>query len=279
MRAFFVISSIRSGSTGIAAMFDSAINCICGNEILEGAPFAVWSLLNDPDYSPDSWIEKIVKTQIEVANENGFVYGQKYPLIYPLIPHLYEKLRCKFVYLVRDGRDVVRSMLNWNRSGTGTVYRECKEPEDYVGRAADRRQRLKKTVYSYFPDLVKPRPEPNDPLYKEWPNLSRIEMYSYYWASVHKSTLRSFEGVPDGDIYRIDMSSDNRTDVAMDVAAKLGLDTPRPMFEIGMRYNSLEDNGFGTSQFYKHWTEWTEGEMSRFNRFAAPMMKRLGYYK
>jgi hypothetical protein len=279
MKSFFVISTIRSGSTAIAALCNTAKNCWCGDEELCGMPQAVWNVIYDKSFCPDVWIDGVVGGEVKMANDNGMIYGAKYPLQYPMVPHLYNRLNCKFVYLLRDGREVVRSMLNWNQQATGTVYLECREPEKYVGKAAARRKTLARTIYSYYPDAVRPRPFFDDPDYSvdDWLKLSRIEMYSYYWAKVHETVQGFFNHIPKQNVFTLDMSADNRVKKADEMIDWLEFDDADSLANLRPDHNSLESKDLGDSTSYKHWKHWDSETLEKFNRFAGPMMQRLGY--
>lgn len=278
MDSFFIISTIRSGSTVIADLCKSAKNCMCNNEESSDIPIITWHVMHDPDYSPKAWVQKVLANRIEAANRYGIIYGDKYPLQFPLIPHLYKYLDCKFVYLTRNGKDVVRSMLNWNKQATGTVYTECLEPEQYSERAKKRNLIVKTGTAIHYSDAVRPRPEMKA---KEdvdkWLSLSRIEMYAYYWTYVHQRCLDYFSKIPSEKIFTIDMSDKNRYSRVDEMGKWLGLKDAKSLEDFDKKHNSVEHNNMGTSNAYPPFDEWGEEDKTKFYRFAKPMMEYFGY--
>jgi hypothetical protein len=239
-------------------------------------PIVVWHKINYPGYNPNYWINRVVRAEIYMVNSAKKIYGMKFPLQYPLIPNLYEVLECKFVYLKRDGREVVRSMLNWNQQATGTVYRECQEPEEYHGRAKQRRDWMNSTIYTYYQDMIKPRPR-SGKLAKNWLKLSRVEMYAYYWAAVHEEIAMLFREIPPENVFTLDMSSAHRFERAVEMTDWLGLRGAKTLRDLRPDTNSLEDTEFGKSNSYKHWSEWDDETTESFNKYAGKMMLLMGY--
>jgi len=270
---FFIISSVRSGSTAITQICNTASNCWCGMETHQNAKSVIWHLKNNPSYSPEEWIRGNIGAERQKTKKP--IYGQKDPVFGPLIPYLHEAFDCKFVYLIRDGREVVTSMLNWNQNTTGYLYRECREPVELSEAALEFSRKIEKAPFIYLSDLVRPRPEPDEPIAEVWRYLSRLEMYAWYWKRSNEIIQENLAKIPAKKAFWINLSNGTSVDQVNDMIKWIGLENVgnvRPMLE--SRINSSEERGFGKGT-YPHWSEWSDSDKDKFDRIAGDMMKRL----
>ncbi len=269
--SFFVVSSMRSGSTGLSAILNSAKNCVCHNETMF-LKTITWLKLNDLIFSPMVFLQNVFRPVIERTIRDHGNYGLKDPSLFPLISDLYEAFGSRFVYITRDGRDVVRSILNWNQVSSGLVYTECKEDESYQCRAIQRRNKLKETPFVYMTELIRPRNK-----VKGWEDLSRFEMYCYYWVWSNETIMDALDELPQDRVFRVKNStpeSANRVEKLLDW---LGLETKIDVHKImSSRFNSTEHLKLGTGT-YKHWSEWPDDWTEKFWSIAGPTMRKLGY--
>lgn len=60
----------------------------------------------------------------------GFKYGDKNMAYMPFIPYLVTLWDCKIVFLVRDGRDSVRSIMDWHDFRVHNIYTMLEDGED-----------------------------------------------------------------------------------------------------------------------------------------------------
>ncbi len=79
---------------------------------------------------PGKLVEEIVVPRVREGLARNEIYGEKNVTYGPFIPHLHELTGCKFILLRRDGRDVVRSLMDWHDRMFGNVFRGCADPGD-----------------------------------------------------------------------------------------------------------------------------------------------------
>src|SRR5688572_29337929 len=79
--------------------------------------------------NPHRVLAEQLMPRVAAALDDGAVHGEKNLTLGPFVPHLHTMLNCRFVWIVRDGRDVVRSLLNWHGEAFGNIYRECTEDD------------------------------------------------------------------------------------------------------------------------------------------------------
>jgi len=115
---FFVLSSGRSGSQTIASTLDGYGNCVCTHHrepelVIEATQYYYG------EYSENE-IAKVLSDTRTKDSQNK-IYGDvnlQYSLIMPIIEQVFPD--AKYIWLIRDGRDVVSSM----------YYRRWYDPED-----------------------------------------------------------------------------------------------------------------------------------------------------
>jgi len=254
---FFIVSCGRSGSTALSEICDAADNCTCFNEPFpESLKTVLWHVENNPHYDPRSWIKE------KMSNAPLYeICGLKDPAIGPLIPYLDDVFDAKFVYLKRDGREVVRSLQNWNQQTSGMVYRECKEPVKYSQKAMKFIAEIESTPKMYLTDVVKPRPKAGEPFAKEWPELSRIEMYAWHWMKVNRVIEDNIKG---RDFIKVDINNKESVFAMADyLGLKMSKDTIANM--LNSKINSTGKRGLGAGE-YPHWSEWTPEQTTAYNR-------------
>lgn len=124
---FFVLSSGRSGSQSIAVALNEYKNCTCYHE--REPDFAVEApLFHYGQYSSD----KIKKMFMETRPKNSSIYkygesNLQFCLILPVLESMYPE--AKYIWLIRDGRDVVASMYDrkWFDTEDKTIWDEWKK--------------------------------------------------------------------------------------------------------------------------------------------------------
>ncbi len=229
------------------------------------------------DQEIEDCVEQLIVPRVSEGLLHTSVYGEKNLTYGPFVPALHSKLDCKFVFLSRDGRDVVRSFLDWHSCKFGTIYRECRETGDVTDDAFSVAASL--PAHLDTSDYSRPRPLPTEPLYAEWEDLSRLEMCAYYWNRTNKIYLDQLAKIADSKWIHMDYTNPTAEDV-MNVVRFLGLtglgvDQVENM--LAARINSLNDRGIKGERITPEWRDWPLEWRRRFDQFTAPMMKRLGY--
>lgn len=280
MNSYFILSCARSGSTSLAKILNTATNTICQSEPMPN--LCVETRLAMEDKLSDEAIDKALAESV-VARASTFskeyeVYGEKNVTFAPFITKMHEKLGCKFIFLKRDGRDVVTSMINWHEHKFGNFYKEANSKGNPSNDALQAAKNL--LTYQDISDFSRPRPTKDHTLYYEWSSLSRFEMCSYYWSRINKLYLQELAKIPKEAYIELDYTNVTAQKL-VEVGEFLGLkgfeyQTIDEM--LNKKINSLEYRGHSSGAFPK-WNEWDSTLREQFDRFASGMMYKLGYYQ
>lgn len=274
---FFVVGCGRSGTTSLCRVLDSASNTEC---LLEPSPNLnreSRDMMEGRYERPFQLIAETVLQRAAVVLDKGLIYGEKNVTLGPFIPHLQKISNCRFVYVHRDGRDVVRSLLDWHNRMFGTIYRECKEVGDLSDRAKSAQASLPIELDSS--DYSRPRPGPDDIWYDHWENFSRLEMCAWYWSRINALYLDKLEALPENKWISINYTSPDIADL-LRVAEFLELEGLSPeniKLQLGKRINSLKDR-IDEGNNFPRWPDWAPIDRIRFENIAARTMQRLGHY-
>jgi len=275
--SFFLLSSARSGSTSLAEILDSASNGACAVEPTPNLNREMRDMLEGRLPDPERVVRETVVRRVNQQNREGLVYGEKNVTYGPFVPWLDQLLDARFVFLKRDGRDVVRSLINWHEQKFGNVYRECPQPGQLSREATQCAASL--PVYKDSCDYSRPRPPKDNPLYSQWENLTRLEMCAYYWSRINRLYRENLSKISVADWIELDYTAPGVEDIFR-VAEFLGIqglsgETVGALLE--NRINSLNDRGSPEGVF-PDWKYWDSGRRRRFDTLASGTMRELGYY-
>lgn len=274
---FFVASTARSGSTSLARILDSAANARCVTEPFPNLNRETRDMMDGRIADPLAALERAFLPRVREAAKQVPLHGEKDVTYAPFIRYLHEELDCKFVFLKRDGRDVVRSLLDWHNRKFGSIYRECRDPGDLTAGALAAAAAL--PVHLDTSDYSRPRPARGDALFEKWEQLSRFEMCAYYWARINDLYLDELERIPAAAWTTLDYTAPT-ADGIVRVAGFLGLagiskDAVQEMLD--RRINSLQERGDTAGVAFPNWRAWSPELQSTFDALAAGTMARLGY--
>lgn len=277
-KSYFILSSARSGSTSLAKILNTATNGICALEPNPNLNWETRELMERRLSNPKLVLENTVIPRVKKALEELEIYGEKNVTYGPFIPHLYEMLECKFILIKRDGRDVVRSLMDWHERMFGTIYRECKDSGDLSPQALLNAANL--PIHLDTSDYARPRPLSNDPLFSEWENLTREEMCAYYWSFINNLYLDQLTQIPQDSWLTIDYTHPTADDIfkLVEFLGLEGLNQTQIQSMLDKKINSLQDRT-GENNYYPNWNNWDSGLRKSFNNIASSTMQRLGYYQ
>jgi len=205
------------------------------------------------------------------------VYGEKNLTYAPFIEELYELLGCKFIFLIRDGRDVVRSLMDWHDLVWGNIYRECK----YLGELTEQAYKNVSAIpiHKDTSDFSRPRPQPGDPYHENWLNLTREEMCAWYWQHINTLYINQLLKLPPDSYIIVDYTAPEAKDIT-DIADFLnlrGLNENKISVMLESRINSVKDR-FGIERRYPKWYDWSSDQKKQFDRIAGAQMRQLGFF-
>src|SRR5439155_13308218 len=128
-------------------------------------------------------------------------------------------------------------------------------------------------------DYSRPRPSPSDPFYSEWPNFSRFEMVTWYWAYINRLFLRNLAEVPKEDWIVVNYTGVQVSDIerVFDFLGLGGFDQTRIEDMLRARINSVWERVKLQPRF-PSWQSWDADHRQRFDRIAVETMRLLGYY-
>ncbi len=275
--AYFIIGCARSGTTSLCRILDQADNGVCLSEPNPTLDRESRDLMEGRLADPARAVTEGILPRVQPVLQRGEIYGEKNVTLGPFIPYLCAQLPCRFVYVKRDGRDVVRSLINWHNQMFGSIYRECADTTGLSKRA--------KAAVSKLPleldgsDYARPRPGPEDMWFEQWEQFSRLEMTAWYWSRANEAILDALEAVPHEQWIAIDYTAPTVEDL-VGVREFLGLTgiSERAVQEtLAAKLNSL-DQRVGESGTWPAWLDWAPADRVRFDAIASRTMRRLGYY-
>lgn len=273
---FFVTGCARSGTTSLCRILDSASNSVC---MLEPDPkFNKESRdMIDGHFETPELIIKTIRTRIVESHAKGLIHGEKNLTLIPFIPLLESNFRCKFIFVHRDGRKTVRSLLEWHNRLFGNIYRECSDIGECSETALKNAASL--PIHLDTADYSRPRPNKNNPFYGNWMKLSRMEMCAWYWSEINMLAVTNLSKIPKDKWMAIDYSSPNTESIKgiIDFLGLEGISSDRIQNMLDSNINSIQ-NRTGEKRSYPVWDEWDEEEKDKFNYIANKTMKLLGYY-
>lgn len=274
---YFILGCGRSGTTSLARIFDQASNGLCLNEPKPVMARESRLLAEGRLGTPFSVLQHNLLPRIISTLDRGLIYGEKNLTLGPFVPYLHALFRCRFAFVVKDGRDVVRSWIDWHDHLYGSVFRECREVGNLSRHAREWVARFPVPLDEY--DGGRLRPQPGDAWYAPWENLSRLEMVSWYWARTNDLILDLLQSLPLDCWQMVDYSRISGARV-MEIARFLGLsglDSEEVSVRVDSRINSFEEQATGGVRF-PPWAEWSDADKVAFDAIATPTMRRFGYY-
>jgi hypothetical protein len=276
-KAFFILSCARSGSTSLAKILDTASNGCCAVEPMPNLNRETRDLMEGRLPDPERVVRETVVRRVSQPFGEGLVYGEKNVTYAPFLPWLDKLLDARFVFLRRDGRDVVRSLINWHEQKFGSIYRECREPARLSLEAMQSAAHL--PAHEDSSDYSRPRPGRDDPLYDRWEEFSRLEMCAYYWSRINRLYRENLSRIDPARWTELDFTAPDAEAIlrVAEFCGLRGLSRQTVAQLLARRINSLADRGSSPGVF-PDWKFWDSGRRRRFDALAAETMRELGYY-
>jgi hypothetical protein len=276
MNAYVVFGCARSGTTSLCRILDAATNGVCLSEPWPNLTRESRLMMEGRFDRAYQLITETVLRRAAPYLDQGSIYGEKNNTLGPFIPVLHD-YGIRLVYVHRDGRDVVRSLMNWHNEMFGSIYRECSERGTLNQRA--------KAAVAALPldddhsDFSRPRPSENDAWFGRWDQLTRLEMCAWYWSRINELMLDQLERLPRDSWVRIDYTNTSADAIvqAVEILGLRGLSRNTVSEMLTSRINSLKDRT-GTEGGFPNWRDWTPEDRAKFDAIAGAMMLRLGYY-
>lgn len=163
----------------------------------------------------------------------------------------------RVIYIIRDGRDWVRSMMNW-----GEVY----------GKSA-----IRNFFAHKWPTA---RDVPGDEFAHNWSAISRFEKLCWAWAHLNAYALNTISRNPHARVFKFEaIFNDANKYQTLDDLITFSISLP------GIEPDKLKDTSGRLEQkvhqslsTFPKWEAWTEDQKSQFTKICGPLMEKLGYH-
>jgi len=283
LKSMFVVSSPRSGSTALAKLLGSADElCVA----VEPEPNfnrenGLCRILPDRESIRDLGRFVCEELRKRVASAGGKdIYVEKSVSLAPFIGDIVANIKgARFVYLHRDGRDVVSSCFNWHRSHFGNFYREL--GFDWQGSEEMRQTLARSRVELDTNDFSRFRSQDWLQSMMGVTSNERFEALARMWVQINEEYAEGFSNIESGRV--LNFSSTRAGEVEIEELERFCSANFSPAATASFLRgggNSVKDRGFdsGFSDF-PPWTEWDSGMRQAFEEIAGPRMTELGYWK
>jgi len=253
---FFVVTTGRSGSQTIAHVLSQSPDCVCLHEpaptLVKEATLYQYGLLSD------EWLKAILLST-RGPTLGGKVYGESNQKLANLIPVLAQAFPdSRFIWLVRDGRDVVAST---------HFARQWYKPIGELGHRKHLAHSLKLKEWIWYRlrgDLT------GDMATREWELLSRFEKNCWYWARTNEIIQGHLARLPQERWMPLKLVElfDRLPQVCHFVGIQVPVDIEQVRYNasVGKRALAVESN---------RWPNWSAEQRAAFERQCQGMMDQL----
>ena len=274
MSICFITGCARSGTTSLLRALGLSPHAEVALEPMPTLNQESRDLYDGRLTNPTAVLARDVAPRVAPALDRGKTYIEKHVSLVPFIPYLAELFPCRFLIPVRDGRDVVRSMIDWHTRFMPIIYQECREPTA-LGPEAKKVLARQKGPDPFDQSL--PRPDKHDPWHEAWPKFSRFEMCAWYWDFVTRYVGRAIRKLDPDRYLIVDYTRPTVETIrrCYDFLGIGGFDAQRVGKVLDKKVNSLADR-IGQSAAMPGWKDWPAAQTQRFWELAFGGMRELG---
>jgi len=191
-----------------------------------------------------------------IAGMPGSVYVESNLGYYGLldaVPQVFKNYRA--IYIIRDGRDWIKSMMNW-----GEVYG-------------------KGMIRELFAHKWPTAKDTNDEYDKQWDRFSRFEKLCWAWSRLNEYALTTISKNPHAQVYKFEdiFLNENRYQV---LEKLVSFTTSLPNLDpesLGSTNSWLERKIHQSSSQFPEWEKWSKDQKNSFEKICGPQMESLGY--
>ena len=267
MYACFVIGCGRSATTAYARMLATATNAEIHVEQAPKLRIASRELIKGRLADPEGVLLKARREIIQETRLRGKKYGDKNMCYMPFIPYLFRLWDCKIVFLLRDPRDVVRSVLSRRQISNSNFYQM---PEDGVFST--------KGPEDDPWDYSRLRPNPGDSFHDSWKDVSLFEKAVWNWTQFNEQGLAALAKCPAERWRLIDVTfgTIDLVEQTFDFLELTGFDPKIIERMLESRINSIQEKS-GRDHSFPAYPHWTKTQKEILMKHAGRLMGRLGY--
>ena len=270
---FFIIGCARSGTTALVKMLNTSQNATVSVEQKPNLCIEARNVYRGVLRDPKQVIGEAKSEPIQKVLSSGLKYGDKNPNYLPFIPYIAELWDCKFLFPIRDGREVVRSLMDWH-----DFYSQKFSHSGVFAMKEDDPNSLVDSPEQDWWDYSRLRPNPDDPYFEAWQRLSRFEKCAWHWANFNKKALGLFSELDNQRWLQVDMKSLDRFKMKQifDFLGLDGFNADQIEEMMNARINSLQERA-GLPDKFPRWTDWTQEQRNAFDRIAGDTMESMVY--
>lgn len=193
-----------------------------------------------------------------IHSREGSIYVESSSAFYgvlDVLPDVFSDYRV--VYVVRDGRDWIRSVLNF----TAAVMYD--------------RSWLRTLISPDWPTAIELEDEPFS---IQWPTMTAFERLCWAWARLNEYALDSMRGDPRARVFRFkDIFRRERRYEHLEELVRFAIsfddEGPEELDLDGV----LDRKVHGSASDFPRWEDWPPERKRRYREICGPLMKRLGY--
>lgn len=271
LQTFFIIGCPRTATTAYAKILNIATNAKVFIEQSPKLGYASRELYLGHVDDPKSFIYAAKQEHIELIHGLGKHYGDKNKNYLPFLPYMLEVWpTSKYIFLYKDGRDVVRSIMNFRLNpDRGNVF--------------GMREDLKNSKIIYpmqdLWDYARIRPKEGECYYEEWQELSAFEKICWYWAKYNSLAIDTLSKLDKERYLAINVSQKSIDDVrnAFSFLELSDFNKEKILNMLNAKINtSLKSSSFTP---FPKWQNWTSEQKLIFDNHCSTIMAKLGYYQ
>ena len=236
---FFVVGMGRSGTVFLSRLLSRASRCSVYHETIRDR-----NALVDAYWYPDraegylaGYRARLIAARI--LQDQSQVYGEVNSYLRFHVEALRALWNPRILHLVRDGRAVVRSLMNRVAFASADL--------DHTGRLG---------------------PRPDDPYANEWPQMNRFSRVCWYWAATNRSLTEHH--LP---IVRLEDIIGSYEAFDEQFLRPLGIHLAPGIW----REQILKPQNVGKTSTFPAWEDWTDEQKCQFEAICGPVMSDLGY--
>ena len=237
---FFILAIGRSGTMFLSQLLNKSPKAFVVHEPVR-TDFRAYKQAFFSEIKANKYFSKFRKKEIFLRNHklNINTYGEVNSVLRRHCNAIKTSFpTAKVLHLVRDGRDVVRSMLS------------------------------RKTMTNVDQNTKNIMPKNGDQWYDEWGNMTRFERLCWYWNIENHYLLDNI-----GKIIQFENLISSYEYFQEKLLIPLGLVIPESLWE--KEINAPKNI---TSKYeFPHWTQWDSKRKSIFNTICGKIMKEVGY--
>ena len=278
---FFVVGPARSGTSATIRALSTGSNVDC----YEQKKPRFIRYVRDYELGLFDDVESLVLKHrwpdMRATLSAGRIYGEKDQQVYPWISRYWRLFGGRYINVVRDGREAVRSLMEFYTSVNGLLYLEASDPVELPDDVLSAQRAALASSAAKELEENRPRPIVQSDVFGNWESIPRLGMVAWHWSHSIRNADRELRKVPLTRQRRIDFTHGPRLADIEELFSFLGIDgfDRQELAElIEARPNSITSKIKGNKEPYPVWQNWSPENTATFDRYASAAMVENGFY-